>query len=121
MTLGWSHPRDPSVTGYQYRLQQGEQSPGPWLPVEGSDGDTTSVTIDLAPGDAQAGADATPPTVEWTIWLRAVSRGGPGLSARTVVSAAPAPVPAVPAAWLGVQAVLLLWCRRRRAMGRRPR
>ena len=116
VTLGWSHPRDPSVTGYQYRLQQGEQPPGPWLPVEDSDGDTTSVTIDLATGAARAGADAvagaSPPAVEWTIWVRAWSRGGPGLSARTVVSAAP--VPAVPAAWLGVQAVLLLWCRRKR-------
>ena len=121
VTLGWSHPRDATVTGYQYRLQQGEQSPGPWLPVEGSDGDTTSVTIDLATGAARAGAaavaGASPPAVEWTIWVRAWSRGGPGLSARTVVSAAPAPaapVPPVPAAWLGVQAVLLLWCHRKR-------
>ena len=130
VTFGWSHPRDPSVTGYQYRLQQGEQAPGPWLPVEGSDSDTTSVTIDLATGAARAGAaavaPAAAPTVEWTIWVRAWSRGGPGLSARTVVSAAPAPaapapVPAVPAAWLGVQALLLFWCCRRRAASRRPR
>ena len=130
VTLAWSHPRDPTVTGYQYRLQQGGQSPGPWLPVEGSDGDTTSVTIDLATGAARAGsaavAPAAAPAVEWTIWVRAWSRGGPGLSARTVVSApaapaAPAPVPAVPAAWLGVQTVLLLWCCRRRAVSRHPR
>ena len=143
VTLAWSHPRDPTVTGYQYRLQQGEQPPGPWLPVEDSDGDTTSVTIDLATGAARAGAqpaaalspgearadtdagvEAQPAAVEWTIWVRAWSRGGPGLSARTVVSAAPAPaapVPAVPAAWLGVQALLLLWCRRRRGRMLRPR
>ena len=60
--------------------------------------------------------------VEWTILLRARDRNGnAGGIARTTVAAAGTPVPAVPAAWLGVQALLLLWCRRRRGRVQPPR
>ena len=64
--------------------------------------------------------------VEYTVTVTALTSHpdveGPASEPRTAAPGAPAaPVPAVPAAWLGVQAVLLLWCRRRRGRMPRPR
>ena len=121
VTISWAHPGDPDVASYEYLLQRAGRTVGDWRTVPGSDADTTSVTIDLTTGEARAVNNAAPP-VEWTILLRARDRNGnAGGIARTTVTAAGAPVPAVPAAWLGVQAVLLLWCRRRWAANRHPR
>ena len=49
--------------------------------------------------------------MEWTIWLRAVNSSGPGAASRTMVTTEA--VPAVPAVWLGIGAVLLVLARRR--------
>ena len=115
VTISWAHPGDPDVASYEYLLQRAGRTVGDWRTVPGSDADTTSVTIDLTTGEARAVNNAAPPAA-WTILLRARDRNGnAGGIARTTVTAAGTPVPAVPAAWLGVQAVLLLWCRRRRS------
>ena len=122
VTISWAHPGDPDVASYEYLLQQAGRTVGDWRTVPGSDADTTSVTIDLTTGEARAVNDAAPP-VEWTILLRARDgNGNAGGIARTTVTAAGTPVPAVPAAWLGVQALLLLrgYRKRGRMLRRRP-
>ena len=120
VTISWAHPGDPDIASYEYLLQRAGRTVGDWRTVPGSDADTTSVTVDLTTGEARAVNNATPP-VEWTILLRARDRNGnAGGIARTTVAAAGTTVPAVPAAWLGVQAVLL-WALRGRTLRRRPR
>ncbi len=120
VTISWAHPGDPDIATYEYLLQRAGRAVGDWRTVPGSDADTTSVTIDLTTGEARAVNNAAPPA-EWTILLRARDRNGnAGGIARTTVTAAETPVPAVPAAWLGVQAVLL-WTLRGRTLRRRPR
>ena len=64
--------------------------------------------------------------VEYTVTVTALTSHpdveGPASEPRTATPGAPAaPVPAVPAVWLGVQAALLLWCRRNRGRMPRPR
>ena len=104
VTLSWANPGDPDIATYEYYLQRAGGPAGEWRTVPGSNADTTSVTIDLATGEARAVNNvnnAAPPMVEWTIYLRARGRNGnAGQSASTVVSAAVGTnVPALPAGW----------------------
>ena len=118
VTLSWEHPgesddpdKDPAT--YEYLLRRGGQRVGDWTTVPGSNADTTSVTIDLTTGAVVAVNNATPPMVEWTIYLRARNAdGNAGRYSETVVTAAAEPgpetVPALPLAGL-VTLVLVLF------------
>ena len=114
VTLSWEHPGesdDPvkEPARYEYRLRRGGQGVGDWTTVPGSNADTTSVTIDLTTGAVVAVNNATPPMVEWTIYLRARNADGtPGRYTETVVTAGPETVvPALPLAGLVTLALML--------------
>ena len=125
VTLSWEHPGesdDPvkEPARYEYRLRREGQGVGDWTTVPGSNADTTSVTIDLTTGAVVAVNNATPPMVEWTIYLRARNADGtPGRYTETVVTAGPETVvPALPLAGLVTLAlVLFLGGQRQRQRG----
>ena len=124
VTLSWEHPgtSDPveEPARYEYRLRRAGQQVGDWTTVPGSNADTTSVTIDLTTGAVVAVNNATPPMVEWTIYLRARNADGtPGRYTETVVTAGPETVvPALPLAGLVTLAlVLFLGGQRQRKRG----
>ena len=73
VTLSWSNPGDSTIATYEYSLRQREDPPAEWTTIPGSNADTTSVTIDLAPG-------------QWTVNLRArdVNGNAGGLFTTTV-------------------------------------
>ena len=122
VTISWENPGDPDIDSYEYLLRQAGGAVGEWRTVSGSNADTTSVTIDLATGQARAANDATPPTmVEWTIHLRARDvNGNAGGIFTTTVSAAAGPgtvVPALPLAGLAMLALFLFMSGQRQRKG----
>ena len=120
MTLSWTNPGDPDIASYEYSIRQAGGPVGEWRTVPGSNADTTSVTIDLATGEAVAVNNATPPMVEWTIHLRARDTNGNagGIFTTTVnTEAAGETVPAVPLAGLAMLALFLFMSGQRRRKG----
>lgn len=112
VTISWANPGDPGIATYEYSLRQAGGPAGEWTTIPGSNADTTSVTIDLATGEARAVNNATPPMVEWTIHLRARDTNGNagGIFTTTVNAAAAGPgtvVPALPLAGLVTLALVL--------------
>ena len=120
MTISWSNPGDPDIASYEYSLRQAGGAAGEWRTVPGSNADTTSVTIDLATGEARAVNNATPPMVEWTIHLRArdVNGNAGGIFTTTVnTAAAGETVPALPLAGLAMLALFLFLSGQRKRKG----
>ena len=123
MTISWANPGDPDIASYEYLLRQAGGAAGEWTTIPGSNADTTSVTIDLATGEARAANNATAPMAEWTIHLRARDTNGNagGIFSTTVNAAAAGPgtvVPALPLAGLVTLAlVLFLGGQRQRQRG----
>ena len=112
VTISWANPGDPDIATYEYSLRQAGGPAGEWTTVPGSNADTTSVTIDLATGEAIAVNNATPPMAAWTIHLRARDTNGNagGIFTTTVNAAAVGPgtvVPALPLAGLVTLALVL--------------
>ena len=112
VTISWSNPGDSSIASYEYQIRRAGGAAGEWRPVPGSNADTTSVTIDLATGEAVAVAvaNAVPPMAEWTIHLRArdVNGNAGGIFTATVEAAAAGEtVPAVPLVGLAMLALFL--------------
>lgn len=121
VTLSWPNPGDPSIATYEYALRQAGGRIGEWTTVPGSNADTTSVMIDLEAGTAVAVNNATPPMVEWIVYLRARNVDGhAGRYVEVVVSGAAGPaepeapepgpetvVPALPLAGLASLFVVL--------------
>ncbi len=120
VTLSWSNPGDPDIASYEYSIRRAGGPAGEWTTIPGSNADTTSVTIDLATGEARAVNNATPPMVEWTIHLRARDmNGNAGGIFTTTVNAAGAGtvVPALPLAGMATLALLLFLGGKRRRNG----
>ena len=112
VTISWANPGDPDIATYEYSLRQAGGPVGEWTTIPGSNADTTSVTIDLATGEARVVNNATPPMGEWTIHLRARDTNGNagGIFTTTVNAAAAGPgtvVPALPLAGLVTLALVL--------------
>ena len=112
VTISWANPGDPDIATYEYSLRQAGGPVGEWTTIPGSNADTTSVTIDLATGEARAVNNATPPMAAWTIHLRARDTNGNagGIFSTTVNAAAVGPgtvVPALPLAGLVTLALVL--------------
>ena len=122
VTISWANPGDPDIATYEYSLRQAGGPAGEWTTIPGSNADTTSVTIDLATGEARAVNNATPPMVEWTIHLRARDTNGNagGIFTTTVNAAAGGPgtvVPALPLAGLVTLALVLFLGGQRKRKG----
>ena len=121
VTISWANPGDSDIASYEYSIRRAGGAAGEWRTVPGSNADTTSVTIDLASGEARAVNNATPPMVEWTIHLRArdVNGNAGGIFTATVDAAAAGgeTVPAVPLVGLAMLALFLFGAAGRRLRG----
>ena len=120
VTISWANPGDSDIASYEYSIRRAGGAAGEWLTVPGSNADTTSVTIDLASGEARAVNNATPPMAEWTIHLRArdVNGNAGGIfTTRVDAAAAGETVPAVPLVGLAMLALFLFGAAGRRLRG----
>ena len=119
VTISWSNPGDPDIASYEYQLRQAGGPVGEWTTIPGSNADTTSVTIDLATGEARTVNNVTP-MVEWTIHLRArdVNGNAGGIFTTTVNTAEDGTtVPALPLAGLAILALFLFMSGQRKRKG----
>ena len=98
VTLVWTNPNDPTITGYEVLYQYGSD---PWEPIEGSDATTTRHTVEeLVNG------------TEYTFQIRAVAGSVPGDPSIAIKATPQVAVPDAPenlTATAGDRSVSLSW------------